>query len=83
MDHNSVNNSASSIPGHNWLEVVRQQVESLRFGAVEIIVHDARVTQIETTERLRFEKGSSIPAAESLRHETGAWVVHAKENQPQ
>jgi len=40
----------------DWLEVVRQQVASLRYGVVEIIVHDSQVTQIEKTERLRFDK---------------------------
>ena len=40
----------------NWLEIVKQQVNSLRFGVVEIIVHDSQVTQIEKTERLRLDK---------------------------
>jgi len=48
----------------NWLEIVRQQVGSLRFGVVEIIVHDSRVTQIEKTERLRLDK----PATEARPH---------------
>jgi hypothetical protein len=39
-----------------WLEVVRQQVASLRFGAVQIVIHDSQVKQIEKTERLRFDK---------------------------
>jgi hypothetical protein len=39
-----------------WLEVVQKQVASLRFGVVQITVHDARVVQVETTERLRFDK---------------------------
>jgi hypothetical protein len=38
-----------------WLELVQQQVASLRYGVVQIVVHDARVTQIETTEKLRLE----------------------------
>lgn len=38
-----------------WLEVVRKQVESLRFGVVQIIVHDGQVTRIERTERIRLE----------------------------
>jgi len=38
-----------------WLEVVRKQVESLRYGTVVIIVHDGQVTRIERTERLRLE----------------------------
>lgn len=29
-----------------WLELVRQKVSSLRFGVVQIVVHDSRVTQI-------------------------------------
>ena len=40
----------------NWLEVVRQQVSSLRYGVVEIVVHDSRVTQIEKTERVRLDQ---------------------------
>jgi hypothetical protein len=39
-----------------WIELVTQQVRSLRYGVVEIIVHDSRVIQIEKTERLRLEK---------------------------
>jgi hypothetical protein len=35
---------------------VRQQVSSLRFGVVQVTVHDSRVVQIETTERVRFDK---------------------------
>ena len=40
----------------NWIEAVRAQVNSLRFGQVQIVVHDARVVQIEKTEKIRFEK---------------------------
>jgi hypothetical protein len=39
-----------------WLDLVAQQVRSLRFGVVEIIVHDSRVIQIEKTEKLRLDK---------------------------
>ena len=39
-----------------WLELVIQQVGSLRYGVVEIVVHDCRVIQIEKTERLRLDK---------------------------
>ncbi len=42
-----------------WLEVVRRQVGSLRFGVVQIVVHDSEVTQIEKTERIRLQKGES------------------------
>jgi len=40
----------------NWIEVVQQQVAALRFGVVQITVHDSRVVQIETTERVRFDR---------------------------
>ena len=39
-----------------WLELVIQHVKSLRYGVVEIVVHDSRVIQIEKTERLRLDK---------------------------
>jgi hypothetical protein len=32
-----------------WLEIVRRQVGSLRFGVVQIVVHDSQVTQIDKT----------------------------------
>jgi hypothetical protein len=37
--------------------VVRRKVESLRFGSVQIIVHDGRVTQVESVEKTRFATG--------------------------
>jgi hypothetical protein len=39
-----------------WLEIVRRQVNSLRFGVVQIVVHDSQVTQIEKTERVRLDE---------------------------
>ena len=46
-----------------WLALVRQQVESLRYGVVQIVVHDARVTQIERTEKLRLEAEGNAAAS--------------------
>jgi len=37
-------------------EVVRS-LRSLRYGSVEIVVHDSRVVQIERKEKLRFDRG--------------------------
>jgi len=37
-----------------WLELVKRQVNSLRYGVVQIVVHDARVTVVEKTERVRL-----------------------------
>jgi hypothetical protein len=41
----------------DWLEVVRRNVGSLRYGSIQITVHDGRVTQIESVERTRFTTG--------------------------
>jgi hypothetical protein len=41
-------------PPADWLEVVRKKVEELRFGSVQITVHEGRVTQVESLERTRF-----------------------------
>ena len=37
-----------------WLEIVRQKVAAMRFGSVQIVVHEGRVTQVESTEKTRF-----------------------------
>lgn len=39
-----------------WLETVRSQVASLRFGLVQIVVHDSQVVQIERTEKVRLDR---------------------------
>jgi len=56
MSEPSAKAASKDLADANWLEIVRLQVSSLRFGVVEIIVHDSRVTQIEKTERLRLDK---------------------------
>jgi hypothetical protein len=38
----------------DWIAIVREKVESLRFGVVQLVVHDGRVTQIERTEKTRL-----------------------------
>jgi hypothetical protein len=55
----STTNLESSLPSGalpEWLEIVWQQVGSLRYGAVEITVHDSKVIQIEKIERVRLDK---------------------------
>jgi hypothetical protein len=39
-----------------WVGIVVKQVESLRFGVVQITVHESRVVQIEKTEKVRIDK---------------------------
>ena len=47
--------SATPQPG-SWLNVVKQQVDSLKFGAVTITIHEGRVVQVETSSKIRFER---------------------------
>ena len=42
-----------------WLKSVQGQVEGLRFGVIQITVHDSKVVQIERTERVRFDLNSA------------------------
>ena len=46
--------------GESWLELVRRQVDSLNFGVVQIVVHGARVVQIERTEKVRLENPIAV-----------------------
>lgn len=39
----------------DWLDVVARQVRGTRYGVVMITVHDARVVQVEWTQRSRFD----------------------------
>lgn len=47
-------------PETAWERTVRHAVRSLRYGSVEVQVHDGRVVQVETREKVRFapERGS-------------------------
>ena len=40
----------------NWLDLVSEQIRQLRFGVVQITVHDGRVVQIDRTEKVRFDR---------------------------
>lgn len=42
-----------------WLAVVADKAKTMRYGVIQIVVHDSKVVQIERTERTRFD----VPAA--------------------
>ena len=46
----------------SWLDIVRQKVEAMRFGSVQIVVHEGRVTQVESTEKTRLPSEPTIPS---------------------
>jgi hypothetical protein len=40
----------------NWVQIVQSQVAAIRFGIVQITIHDSRVVQVERTEKVRFDR---------------------------
>ena len=55
MSENKIKPATSADRRLEWLNIVRQHVASLRYGVVQIVVHDSQVTQIDKTERVRLE----------------------------
>jgi hypothetical protein len=44
--------AVSEAPG--WIDLVKRKVDALRFGSVQIVVHEGRVTTVEATEKTRL-----------------------------
>ena len=55
MSENKIKPVADAGERLDWLEIVRRHVGSLRYGVVQVVVHDSQVTQIDKTERVRLE----------------------------
>ena len=55
MSKNKIESIEGAAKKPAWLDIVRRQVGSLRYGVVQVIVHDSQVTQIDKTERVRLE----------------------------
>jgi len=49
------NPSESATEAVDWLGVLRQHVNPIRFGVVQIVVHDTRVVQVDRREETRFD----------------------------
>lgn len=41
---------------NDWLDIVQRQIRALKFGSVQITVHEGRVVQVETSVKVRFDK---------------------------
>ena len=49
-------------PSHpQWLDIVQERVSSVRFGTVQIVIHEGRVTQVDSTERTRLPAANGQP----------------------
>jgi hypothetical protein len=63
----------------HWVELVRQQVQALRFGVVQITVHESRVVQIETTEKIRLPQ---VPGPGTPEQKTAGKNKSTKQDRP-
>lgn len=43
-----------------WLEALAPWVASLRFGVIQLVVHEGRVVQMERTEKVRFAGSKGV-----------------------
>jgi len=53
MSTNKVGSQESDVEAA-WERAVRKAVRGLRYGSVELQIHDGRVVQVETREKVRF-----------------------------
>jgi len=57
-DKPPVKTDAPALPEPEWIELVREKVAGLRYGVVQLTIHDGRVIQIERTEKTRLNSGT-------------------------
>lgn len=50
-----------------WIDVVRRKVAALRFGSVQIVIHEGRVTQVDSTEKTRLGETLSGDKSDDAR----------------
>lgn len=53
MSKSTLPNAAEST--EPWVEIIRQKLASMRFGSIQLVVHEGRVTQVESLERTRIQ----------------------------
>ncbi|WP_201024038.1 YezD family protein [Paenibacillus sp. 32O-W] len=44
-----------------WLQKIKEKIEGLQYGTVQVTIHSGKIVQIDRTERTRFDKLSSRP----------------------
>ena len=52
----------------SWLSLVRKTAASLRFGIIQIKVHNGEIVQIETTQKLRLDDLPPEPQLPPTEH---------------
>ncbi len=57
---NERNKPAGSTTPDDWIHLVTKQVSTLRYGVVQIVVHDSQIVQVERTEKFRLDPARKI-----------------------
>lgn len=52
----------NSAANEELLSTLAPLIAGLRFGTIELTIHDGRVVQIERREKIRVDQGSTSPA---------------------
>ena len=61
MSSTSVDIIESYPDSYPWARAVLHAIPSLRYGSVEVVIHDGRVVQIERREKVRFDDAGHHP----------------------
>ena len=54
----------------DWLALVNRQVKSVRYGLVQIVIHNGQVVQVESTEKIRLSQPPAPAGATSPHYDT-------------
>ncbi len=60
MNHPTQKQSSPLEASPSWMRLVSEKIKDLQFGSVMITIHDGRVTQIESTEKIRFQPEGAL-----------------------
>lgn len=56
----SIQSPSTLSPHADWLNIVRAKADGIRFGTIQVVIHDGRITQIESTEKTRLEDKTTV-----------------------
>ena len=66
----------SKKPRRTWLEILDEHVKGMRFGVIQIVIHEGQVVQIDRTEKVRLDPKSSTFADANHDIETMRSSIH-------
>jgi hypothetical protein len=66
MDGDGLNLSGDS-GNREVVKKIIEAIESIRYGSVELTIHESRVVQIERKEKIRFDKYDQVIRVKRLK----------------